>query len=263
MLINFKGWYCKNIIDYDIRIIYIDLLKISENYSDDIIKNLNNYIVSYVNQRNVLARDTDEYMSTLKYLMINKYITLDVSFIAKRNDLDFFIKCDVSKEDLSFYEVIAENSYDILEYMFHNPLLYKYENLKGYIIELYDNFHINLNITKLIFKNIILSNDELLDILEEFSVMNDDSFAHLLNLISEIDSGKLVYLLTSIYNNKLSKHFVFIYNKFGNKLLNSDIIFLYDELTNEKSKDDEQKQIITYLANLEPIKEKYLYPLIK
>ena len=272
LLINFKNYYNSDIINYDIETIYKDLLLNYEKWKKEILREhvLKSVIkdpLKFLSYELSICIDNDLSSfcydtRTVKYLMSNNYILINIDFIIKSDDVDFFIKFDQIDNDDLHYQVISNNSYNILKYMFDNKQKERFlwNNSKDEIVELYNSFTINLNITRLVFNNITFTNDELLEILKCFddAGIHHDSFKYLLKFINYVDTVKLIEILIFIFDYKLSINFILMYNKFKNKLSDNDIVSLYDQLTDEKADDDDKKQIITFMANLEPIKNKYL-----
>ena len=204
-IINFKEYYNKSLNHDNIKIIYIDLLRIFREY---------NYHLLHIKRilcQNIIDKDLHRQPSdmiefldfkleydpykckeyndqTIPYLMENEYIDINISVIAILDNLSLFKKLE-SKVDIGdYYEFISNNSYKIIEFILTDDIKreswFKYSDVddsnRSRIAEdmnqSYGNNNIDITITELMCKYIQFTNYEYKLILPNIQILNRISF---------------------------------------------------------------------------------------
>ena len=255
--LKFPTLYHNNINKYNIEDIYLDLLRVSEEYSifKTIIKTLNPNKVDILDKMFTYGYTKDKVFinQTLKYLNENGHINMTINLISLMDDVEVFksyINKYIKDDDLElsdFSYFMDNNSHNILEYIFTDESIKPYVDtiilsLKDYLTEEYTNYYMDIETTKLLIKNLALNNDDFIDILEEYYYDAEedqfDTFYYILDLVDiKTQINKIINLITILFD-KINNYerIRSVYNKFYNLFSRDDILKLY-------------KNIVTVISN--------------
>ena len=249
----------------DIKDIYLEMLLLEPvlHYLEDNVEDNMYDIYNHLNVKNAL-----------KYLMLRGFIYPDVHAIANIDDIELlyldYIRQDINgklysteKLDDHLIVFIADNSLRILEHIFKNKL-YNEDNIKGYILEAYQNGLINLNTTKLIFKYITFTNSELLDILIYYDSNEMESYYYIFDMLP--DDIDVEYLSRHLINyseyHQNFDTFEPLWNKYSDTLSVDDLIKIYQNFNYQTDKrvggQDDLFSLITLVAQHTVIKDTFL-----
>ena len=291
LLINFKDYYNSDIINYNLKTIYKDLLLFFENWSKYLIKfklsqpiqskmnpnaswvrceipDLSKFLMTdYINKEVSLfydSKQTDQpflYNSdSIIYLMLNKYISINTDFIGAQDDVKLFVDSFKINRIIDYKWVLINNSLNILTYMLDNKNIFKWIDPPTDIISAIGTYDVDFEIFQVIFKNILFTSDDLLKIYRNLGNSNIYIIKYVLESIKDVNIDILLKLLIVISKYGHSKKFILLYNKFKNILSNDQILSLYNSIFDNIGVENENiKGIIIFMSNLEPIKDKYLY----
>ena len=268
---NFKKYYNKDINNYDISIIYTDLLNLHEyrsctikdrgslrNNPDSPNDSFMEYIYIAITDKKINKIKINE--ETIKYLSTNSYIELNIKLITILDDVKLF---QSSKHNVNYFShILANNSYNILNHIIENGIIFDLgaRRLIADLICSYGFSIINLKMTKLIFKHFTPTIDDMIYIMACIRQVNKDSFTYLLHEYEISNIDKIIKLLIEIFERSYYTHFLKAFNLYRQNLSNDSILELYRSvLKNGKIIEIDQLNIIVFLSNLTVVKDEYLY----
>ena len=260
-VVKFPKLYHKS--NFDIKELYLDLLKMVYMYPDFIntsktITNLinrqrSNLIINTIKEQHKIGKINLEYKymdyieqlnkNTIKYLILNGEISIDIRYIALTDDVKLFMdNFNILKLDVDYYYYfMMYNSINILDYIFNDPYFKsQLEHIKIVLNDTlkhsYSYTYIKIDTTKLLIKNLNLNNDDLMDILYNYykyaNLEQLDTFYYILDLINPNSDSIINLLLKSFYEIIDSLYIMlnYIYNKFNYLFNTLDMIKLYSGL---------------------------------
>lgn len=285
---KYPGYYKQSVNKYDVGLIYKSLLEI-ENCINERIKKLsgkinpqtgmpyasatistlyiNTYIViiNYISNSDVTSKI---YLYELyKYLHMEGFASFNearMDPVYQMDDLDTFIifetKRNVNETNPKYY-AIDNNSYKILEYLLQKD---DRDEIKEFLVELYYNFLINLDITKLLFKYLELSDNEIFDIILQSNERNEESIEYMLTKVDIDDIQTFLNKLIGFYDDRnIVGYSVFkkVWNIYKNKLTDKQVIEIFDAVTTMNMDDGstmDWKKTILLLSQHPAVIKKYL-----
>jgi len=287
--LRFPKLYHQNINKYDVKNIYLDLLRLSNKYHDFIIKSPKPTLVSnpliisplvivpnmslpsvplltikspnvtyssIISSKKPIANigkiNIDEYYGdfyeemkihkdSIKYLMMNNEIPFESKLIANVDDVELFNNKIIGNE-FDYFSLLVRNSHNILKYLYNNKHISEMERIFSYydIAEAYENFHIDIETTKILFKHLNLDLIKIINILGSYDSHHVnwlESFEYIINNIDQkvindqnIFNAIIETLTSSLKSENSYIKFKLIYDKFNNFFNQNNMILLYNKI---------------------------------
>ena len=247
---KFPKLYYPNIVNFDVKNIYLDITKFNNEREDFITKP--DIMLSVNNIENIGKISSNYYTDelelkmlnkeTIKYLIMNNEIISGNMLIAYVDDVELFK--DKFANIKSYTCFISENSHNILNYIYNNISEDNINELNPIfetsILDLYKDNYIDVDTTKILIKNLNIESDILIKILENCYCENEKqlhTFKYIVNNIHDIKDYYLISTLILIvdiknkkFNDEIFMKFKIIYDKFNLGLDNINMVKLYAEI---------------------------------